>query len=290
MTAEHTTSQLRGHSLVGAQLHAAVLAGLDLRGTDFTGADLHDADLSHVRTGMSRGWTALVVGAALVLSIGIGLIGGLCTHYLRELHSSDELRLRIAAWFVTAMLLVFIIVGIAKGLRYAGRTVLPVAALLAVIVAVIVVVAGLGTSSGALLAVVSIAFVVLLIVLSVLARAIAGTAGRAYFTFIALAGGLAGAAIGGGLGAGAIAIGAMLMAHRSAKLEEGYPLLERTIATIVSRGGTRFRNANLAGANLAGTRLVACDLRGADLTGTHVDHAAMLACRVDGSAPTITSA
>jgi uncharacterized protein YjbI with pentapeptide repeats len=55
------------------------------------------------------------------------------------------------------------------------------------------------------------------------------------------------------------------------------------VAAIASRGGTRFRHANLRGANLDDARLVACDFRGADLTGAHFDHATMHACRVDGS-------
>jgi hypothetical protein len=284
MASEPSTSQLRGRSLIGAQLQAACLAGSDLRGTDFTGADLHDADLSHIRSGMSRGWAALVVSVAFVLSIAIGFVAGICTRYLRGLYGSHELRLRVAAWFVTAMLIAFIVVGIAKGLRYATRTVLPVAVVLAVIVAVVVVVTGLGTGSGALLAVAFLGFVVLVVALSVLVRAVAGTAGNVFFALVALAGGLAGAVEGGGPAAAAIAIGAMLMARRSAKLEAKFPLLERTIATIASRGGTRFRNANLAGANLADARLVACDFRGADLTGARFDHATLLACRIDDAA------
>jgi hypothetical protein len=106
-----------------------------------------------------------------------------------------------------------------------------------------------------------------------------------FFTLVALAGGLAGAFVGGGIAGTAIAIAAMLMARRSTKLEAEYPVLERTIAAIASRRGTRFRDANLAGANLADTRLVACDFRGANLTGTRFDHATMLACRMDRGVP-----
>jgi hypothetical protein len=281
METQRTPPQLRGHSLVGAQLPSAVLAGSDLRGTDFTGADLRNADLSRIRAGMSRGWTALVVLGSLVFSVGIGVIAGISTHHLRALHASGDLRLRLAGWFVTAMLVAFLLVGIAKGLRYALRTVLPVGAALAVIVGVVMVVAGLGTGSGALLALLFLAFVALVVALSVLGRAIAGTAGRVFFTLVALTGGLAAAAAGGGLGAAAIAIAAMLMAHRSAKLEAEYPLLKGTIAAIASRGGTCFRNANLAGASLADASLIACDFRGAILTGARFDGATMHACRVD---------
>jgi hypothetical protein len=273
--------QLRGQSQIGAHLPSAALAGLDLRGTDFTGADLRDADLSHIRSGMSRTWTCVVVFASLLLSIGIGVVAGIYTHYIHSLYASGDLRVRLVAWFVTAMLLAFIGVAIAKGLIFALRTVVPVGAGLAIIVGVVMVVSGHGTGNGILLALTLLALVVLVVALSVLVRALAGTAGKMFFTLVALAGGLAGAAVGGGLAAGAIAVSAMLMAHRSAKLKIQYPLLARVIAAIASHGGTSFRNANLAGANLADTRLIACDFRGATLTGARFDGATMTACRID---------
>jgi hypothetical protein len=281
VSTETTTSSLRGRSLVGAQLSAVSLAGSDLRGTDFSGADLHGADLSHARSGMSRSWAAIVAAGAFVCSIGIGLAAGVCTRYLHALHSSDERRLRVAAWFVTAMLLVFVVAGIVKGLAYAVRVVLPTSAAIAAVVAVAAIVTGVGTGKGALVALVFLAFVALVVALSVLVRAVAGTEGRVIFALVAITGGLAGAAVGGGLGSTAIAIGAMLMARRSAKLESAFPLLERTIAAIASRGGTSFRGATLANANLSDARWIACDFRGADLTGARFEHATLRACRFD---------
>src|SRR6185437_1236437 len=103
---------LREHSLRGARLSAASLAGADLRGTNFTGADLHDADLSRIRSGMSRGWGTLVVAGSLACSIGIGLVAGICMRELRMLHADPNLRMRTAAWFITTMLLAFLVVGI----------------------------------------------------------------------------------------------------------------------------------------------------------------------------------
>jgi hypothetical protein len=134
-----------------------------------------------------------------------------------------------------------------------------------------------------------LAFVTLVVALSVLVRVLAGTAGNLVFALVAVAGGLAGGVSGGGLPAAAIAIGAMLMARRSAKIEAEFPLLKRTVAAIASRGGTSFRHANLAGANLADARLVACDFRGASLTGARFDHCTMRACRRDHTVPDETS-
>jgi uncharacterized protein YjbI with pentapeptide repeats len=58
-------------------------------------------------------------------------------------------------------------------------------------------------------------------------------------------------------------------------------VLSRVIAAIASRGGTRFRGADLAGANLEHARLVACDFRGANLRGARLDRATVRLCRFD---------
>ena len=43
------------------------LAGADLRGADLTGADLRGADLSHMRGGLSRRWTLLLLLGTFLL-------------------------------------------------------------------------------------------------------------------------------------------------------------------------------------------------------------------------------
>ena len=87
--------------------------------------------------------------------------------------------------------------------------------------------------------------------------------------------------MGGGAIAAAVAIGAMLMARRSARLEAAFPLLSRLTTAVASRGGTRFRGADLAGASLEHAQLVACDFRGANLRGARLDRAVMRLCRFD---------
>src|SRR5690606_11713252 len=152
---------------------------------------------------------------------------------------------------------------------YAVRHVLPVTTALAFAAGLVAMISGAGTGSAALLGLVFIVLAAVLVGLSVLVRATAGTTSQLLFAVVAVAGGLAGGAAGGGITAAAVAIAAMLMARRSATLEPEYPLLARITAAIASRGGTRFRDANLTGANLDHARLVACDFRGANLTGVH---------------------
>ena len=117
------------------------------------------------------------------------------------------------------------------------------------------------------------------------AEPFAGTVGALFLMVVAIGGALAAGLAGGGILGTVVAIGAMVMARRSAKLEQQYPTLARFIAAIACRGGTRFRNADLRGANLDGARLEACDLRGANLSGARLEHATMHLCRVDAAVP-----
>lgn len=287
MGTERSTPDVRGRCFAGARLASVSLAGLDLRGADFTGADLHGADLSRIRSGMSHGWAAWLVAGALALSIALGAVVGICARYLQAMSASDDVRRRFVALFVVASLLVFLIGGIWRGLGFATRNVLPVAAALAIAAAAIGVIGGTGTGAGGLVALAFLAVAAIIVALSVLVRAVAGTAGKLLFSIVAIAGGLAGGAMGGGLTATAVAIGAMLMARRSATREADFPVMARIIAAIASRGGTRFRDADLAGANLEQARLIACDFRGANLSGARFDRATVRLCRFDpaGASP-----
>ncbi len=279
------SAAVRGKSFAGAHLASVRLAGSDLRGADFTGADLHDADLSNIRAGMSRGWATLVFAGSLVLSLALGVLIGVCVRYMTGMLATGDTRHAMAALFVISSLLVFLVAGIWRGLRYATYNVLPVTAALAVAAAISAVVSGSGTGIVAALTLVYVALAAVLIVFAVVVRAVAGTIGTLHFMVVALGGAVVAGVAGGGLLGTAIALGAMLMARRSAKLEQQYPTLARLTTAIACRGGTRFRNADLRGANLEHARLDACDLRGAKLSGARLDHATLHLCRLDAAAP-----
>lgn len=234
---------------------------------------------------MSRGWAALVSVGSLVLSLALGVLIGVCVRYLTELLTAGDPRHRMAALFVISSLLVFLVAGIWRGLRYATYNVLPVTAALAVAAGLSAVVSGSGSGIVAALTLVYVALAAVIVVFAVVVRAVAGTVGTLFFMVVAIGGALAAGVAGGGILGTAIAIAAMVMARRSAKLELQYPTLARLTTAIACRGGTRFRNADLRGANLEGARLDACDLRGANLSGTRLDHATMHLCRLDAAVP-----
>lgn len=283
MTAESFASDLRGRRFIGARLASVSLQGRDVRGADFTGADLRGADLSQIRAGMSRGWAALLVIGSLALSIALGAVVGSCARFLHSMYAAagDDVRHRLVVVFVVVAVLAFLIAGIWRGMWFATRRVLPVAAALAIAAGTVGVISGIGTGASGLLALVFVALAAVIVALSVLVRATAGTTGGLWFAIVAIAGGLAGGAMGGGLIAAAVAIGAMLMARRSVRLDAAFPVLSRITTAVASRGGTRFRGADLAGANLEHAQLIACDFRGADLRGARLDRATVRLCRFD---------
>lgn len=279
------SANVRGRSLAGADLASAQLAGADVRGTDFTGADLHDADLSNIRAGMSRGWSTIVFASSLVLSLALGVLIAVCVRYMTELLETGDTRHRMAALFVISSLLVFLVAGIWRGLRFASYNVLPVTVALAVAAGLSAVVSGSGSGIVAGLTLVYVVLAAVIVVFAVFVRAVAGTIGTLFFTVVAIGGALAAGFAGGGLLGTSIAIGAMVMARRSGKLEQQYPALARLTTAIACRGGTRFRDADLRGANLERARLEACDLRGANLSGARLEQATMHLCRLDAAVP-----
>ncbi|MBX3158045.1 MAG: pentapeptide repeat-containing protein [Deltaproteobacteria bacterium] len=274
-------AELRGRSLAGADLASAHLAGSDVRGTDFTGADLHDADLRRIRSGMSRAWTAILVISSLVLSVGVGVLIGSCARALQTLYAGGDVRREMAALFIVAALLVFLIAGIWKGLHYAITHVLPVAAALAVAGGLGAIASGAGTGIIALLTAVFVAFAAVLVTFAVLVRAIAGATGRGFFVLVAMSGAIAAGVVGGGTLGTVVAIATMLMARRSARFEEEYPSLAHFTKALACRGGTHFNRADLHGAHLEHAHLFACDFRGANLDGAHLDGTTMRMCLHD---------
>lgn len=280
MTILETPAHKRRHSFTGARLSCASLAGSDLRGSDFTAADLHGADLSNIRSGMSRVWTVVVVVGSLALSILLGIAVGFSAVYLRSMYENDDARYQMAALYVGASLAVLLVAGIWRGLGFAIKNVAPVTVSVVVAGGLIAVITGTGTGVAAIVALAFVVVAAAAVALCVVVRAVAGIAGNLMFALVAISGGLASGAVGGRFTGAAVAIGAMVMARRSATLESN-PVMARVLAAIACRGGTRFRHANLAGANLEHAHLVACDFRGANLSDARFAGATMKMCRFE---------
>lgn len=264
-----------------APLQPPTSTGMDLRGANFEGQSLAGADLRSIRTGLKPGGKALLVAAALLVSIALGVITGLGARYLMALiHSGDPRKVALAL-NASAAVVVYLLAGLWKGGQVATRTVLPVVAALFGSGAVIAIATGVGTGVGAFATLGFVLIAAAVVTLAALARAVAGTAGTALFTLVAIAGGLAGGFVGGGIPAAIMAVVAMLVGKRAMKSDQHYPFLTRLTVKLVCKGGTRFRGSDLSGADLSGAELTACDFRHANLTGAHLDGASIRMCLFD---------
>ncbi len=230
---------------------------------------------------MRRAWSLLLALAALALSLACGVAAGWAGRVLQRFVRSDEPAARALGVFVAVVLAAFLILTVWKGLRVAARSVLPVVAALTLAVAVIAVATGAGTGRGAVAVLAFVLLTVAIVALSVVARAVAGTAGDLLFVVVAVSGAAVGAVLGGGLAATAIAIGAMLAGRRALRRGGDYPALTRLTTSLAVRGGTSFRDADLSGADLRSARLYACDFRGAKLDGARFDGATVRLCLFD---------
>ena len=268
-------------------LSRSILRGADLRGVDLTGARLRGADLSRMRGGLTRRWTVLVLLGTFLLLGGIGALAGVAGSALHEAIATGDSPRRAMGILLAAMLAVFLVAGIWKGLRWATRHLLPLTAALAATAGLWLMLSGAGAGPVALAVVGFLPLVAAILVLGELARALAAISGGFFFfAVVAGAGAMTGSFSGGGVAALTIAIGAMLMARRTRRRRDGFPMLARMSAAVACHGGTRLRDADLTGASLAGAHLVGCDFRGARLVGAHFEGAEIHLCRFGSAANT----
>ena len=97
------------------------------------------------------------------------------------------------------------------------------------------------------------------------ARALAGPAGSIGFVIAALTGAVVSTMLGGGALGTIVALGAVVLGQLSLRKKEGFDAVNRAVVAFSSRGGTRFRGADLRGARFDDAELRACDFRGAKL-------------------------
>ncbi len=276
---------LRGCSFAGRSLAGASLRGADVRGADFHGADLRDADLREIRTGMRPAWAALMTALALAVSIAAGAASGYAGRLLQRAMTSPVPQVRALGILVAISLVLLLVVAAVRGLWRAMTRVLPVITALSVAGALIVASTGVGTGRALWTTAAFFLCVAVILVLAVLARLVAGGVGALFFFAVAISGALVGAALGGGLTATAIAIGALVAGQRALRGSPGYPWIERVASALAARGATSFAGADLRGVHLERAHLHASDFRGARLEDAHLRDATIRLCAFDEGPP-----
>jgi uncharacterized protein YjbI with pentapeptide repeats len=265
-------------------LENADLRNMDLRGLDLSSANLRGADLRHARTGIRPGWGAVLSASSLLASLVIGVLSGYVGQLLEHMVFSRVDAERVLGLLLASALILFVLASAWKGLRTGATWVLLPVAAVSLMSGILSTLTG-GTGEGGF-RVCAIALAMgALLALGALARTTAGTVRHFLFVVAALSGAWAGKAVGGGLAAAALAIGAMLVGRRALHNAALSPALTRFSVRLACLGGTSFRGADLTNASLSSAELKCCDFRGATLAGVNLEGTRVQLCAFDRVQP-----
>ena len=225
MGKDYSMQNLQKASFTNEDLSYAQFADSDLRGADFTGANLTGADFTHVRTGITPFNKVIIFLAAMAISLLSGYIAMLAGRTIQSLLTSNEKHLVIAGWVAAVSIILFIVYSIWKGLGSSVKQlVIPVCSIV-IILGIIAIVTGIGTGRGAFFIILTFLLVVLMFIVGTIARAAAGSMSDLLFTIVALAGGMFGKTIGGGVGTVILALACVVISKRSLAGAKGFESL-----------------------------------------------------------------
>jgi len=289
MNPDHRNENLRGKSFAAQPLQAANFEGADLRGTDFTMADLTNASFRNARFGVTPVVGAIILAAAVALSLAFGVVAGLAIDAVRDRLYGEGWERTSSAAGILIILVVFVVVLFWKGLDAAIRTYLWTFAVVLGVSLVIRLIWGRVDIAVAARGV-GLALVLAVAVLSgIVARAVGGALGAWGIAIVAVIGGLAAGQANGGLATLVISVSMVLISKRALRGDERDLSVRKLAYRIVDRWGTRFVRADLTDADFTGADAGHCNVDDAILDGVvwEPGHAplAVGALGVDNEAP-----
>lgn len=266
---------VRGRSFEGHDLSGADFSQADVRGADFSNAVLREASFEGSLMGVTVrvGVTLLVV--SMLVSVATGAAIGLFWLAVIKRAASSDWRDVFAALLAGAAVIAFLGVLIGKGLRTAFRIyVLGFSAAVLFDMAVTYAIAGeLRLTTEMLDLFLLFVLFVPAALAGVLARITGGEFGAWSLIVVAATGGWAAGRTSGGVAAVVVMGILVVLARRALKADQRDQFLRGLSTTIVARFGTRFRGADLSGANFCGVAVDHADLTDATTTGTVWDEA-----------------
>lgn len=264
MTAQtdYDAQDLRGALFHNAHLDHTDFRDADLRGADFAGASLVDAEFTNARLGVRPLTRALVLAAALLVSIAAGLVTGYFVTAMRERVTSSEWQDVLGGWLLLAIVVSILLVLVSRGIDTALRVSLVVAALaIALDILVLFVTGDLGARRverglrviGLLLLFGPAA------VAGILGRLVGGIFGSWAIALVAIVGGIAAGQVNGGIAAIVVSVLLVSIAKRALKMDPRDRVLGRLAHRIITHHGTRFTGADLRRADFTGAALSLSD-------------------------------
>jgi len=200
---------LRGRSFCDITLDGADFSMADLRGADLSRASLVDGNFSNARVGVRPLTGALLIVAALLVSVAVGLVTGNFVTAIRERLTSSEWPEQLGGWLLLAIVLTFIFIIVRIGVVTALKIFVVVA--LAGIALDIVVLLVFGelraerVQHGAPVIGLLILFAPAAVA-GILGRVVGGAFGAWAIALVAVLGGLAAGRVNGGLAAIVISV------------------------------------------------------------------------------------
>ena len=278
MGKDYSQKKLQNASFKNEDLSYASFSKSDLRGADFTGADLRGADFTRSRTGITPKNTAWIFILALVVSLLSGYLAMLAGQTVHGMFVSPDPNVRLAAIATVVIILLFIGYSYWKGVGTAVKGLIFPACVLALVVGTLAYISGLGTGMGVLYLILSLLLVVLMFVVGTVARAAAGVLSNIVFIVVALAGGMFGRNLGGGIGSVLLAITCMQISKKALSGAKGFESLRKIARFITSKFGTSFRNTTLADADFSDSKITNSDFSDADISFVNWNNAKKSNC------------
>jgi MFS family permease len=224
--------------------------------------------ISPARLGVRPLAGALILVAALLVSIAAGVMVGFFADTVRGRATGSDWRDVLGGWLLVATVVVFFGLLIVRGIRQALLVTLAVLA--AVVVIDFTVVYSIAGEIRFLNAATLVGLLLLFSLASlagVLGRIVGGSFGAWSIGIIAVLGGLAAGRANGGIAAVVVSLLLVLVSKRALKLDERDRPLWQLAARIVTRRGTRFSGADVSGADFTGTKPALSDASHVTLEG-----------------------
>ena len=259
---------LRGKSFQGAKLDGADFTAADVRGTDFSKASLVDADYTNARIGVQPVIGALILSAAMLVSVAAGVVVGLLADGMQQRITSNEWQGIFGGIILLALIVLFFYMLMSRGIERALKIYLIAVVIAVALDFVVVSIFGEPRYRDGLPVIGLVLMFGPAAVAGILGRVVGGVFGSWAIGIVAVLGGLAAGRVHGGITAIFVTIILVLVAKRALKADDRDLLSRRFASRIMARFGTRFAGADLTRARFGDTALTQADVSGAVLDGT----------------------
>lgn len=278
MGKDYSHKNLQKVAFRNEDLSYASFSESDLRGADFSGSDLRGADFTRARTGIPPRHAIVLFIVALTISLLSGAIAMLAGETMHGMLVSEDWNIRFAGVATVVVVVLFIAVSYWKGVGNAVQHLILPACAFALIVGTVAFMMGAGTGMGVFYLMLSLFLIVLMFVVGTVARAVAGTLSNVIFLVVALAGGIFGRNLGGGVGTVIMAIACMQISKRALSGAKGFESLRRIARYITRRFGTSFRDTTLRDADFSSSQIHNSDFSNADISFVNWNNSKKMNC------------